>query len=353
MGPKIRRFITWVGFVGVLLAALATMPGQAYVTVVAQNPTPEPPISGAVATPVHRINIWAGPGRGFWVLGTATTVEAQPVYGVSPDKQFWQVKTKFGWGWFYYLDVTVTHPEVVPVADTSNVGAITAGLVAIRSGDGLGTPQIGTMSRGQQFFIIGQRPDGSWINIQWRFGKAWVKASLTTFTPQTGLGTAAANVAPVVNSGPRAIVNAGALNIRSGPGLGFTSLGSVKGGTVLPIIGRSEGGVWLQVQSQYGVGWVNTIYVITRDYFGSAPIAVATDAVTLATFRTLGGSAHVRSGPGLGFDVVFSVDAGMNLTIIGQSHNGWWYIDSQFGKGWINKDLGHASGAVSSVPFVQ
>lgn len=348
MGPKLRRLITWVGFFGTIIAALAIMPSQGLTHVAAQNATQAPPVPGAIATPLHRINIWAGPGRGFWVLGTATTADPLPVTGQSPDHQFWQVSTRFGTGYLWYLEVNVTNAAAVPVADVSNVGAITAGLVAVRGGDGVGSRQVGMMSRGQQFFVIGMRPDGTWINIEWRFGKGWVKTSLTSITV-TGLATAAA---AVVNSGPRAIVNAGALNIRSGPGLGFTSLGSVKGGTVMPIIGRSQGGVWLEVVSPFGTGWVNTIFVITRDYFGSAPIVEPTGAVSEATFRVLGGTAHVRSGPGQGFDVVFNVDAGMNLTIIGQSKNGWWYINSQLGKGWINKTLGNASGAVSSVPFL-
>ncbi len=349
MGLKLRRLITWVGFFATVVAALAILPSQALTPVAAQDATQTPaPIPGAIATPVHRINIWAGPGRGFWVLGTAITADPLPVTGQSPDHQFWQVSTRFGIGYLWFLDVNVTNAGAVPIADVSNVGTITAGIVSIRGGAGVGSQQVGMMSRGQQFFVIGMRPDGTWLNIHWRFGKGWVKTSLTSITT-TGLATAAA----VVNSGPRAIVNAGALNIRTGPGLGFTSLGTVRGGTVLPIIGRSQGGVWLEVTSPFGTGWVNTIHVITRDYFGSAPIVEPTGAVTEATFRVLGGQAHVRSGPGLGFDVVFNADAGMNLTILGQSKNGWWYVSGQLGKGWINKTLGNASGAMSSVPFLQ
>jgi uncharacterized protein YgiM (DUF1202 family) len=350
MGLKLRRLITWAGFLSVLLAALATLPGQAS-TVSAQHlaqvGTAAAPITGATAIPKHRINIWAGPGRGFWHLGAVTPSEQLPITGRTADSQFWQVSTRFGVGYVWYLEVDVANAGAVPVVDTSNVGAITAGIVAIRGGDGIGSLQLGRMSRGQQFFVIGMRTDGTWLNIRWRFGKGWVKTSLTNFTV-----AGASAVAPDV-AGPRAIVNAGALNVRTGPGLGFTSLGTVRGGTVLPIIGRSEGGVWLQVQSPFGVGWVNVIHVITRDYFNSAPIAVATDAVAEARLRILGGSAHVRSGPGIGFDVLYDLNAGMEATIIGQSKNGWWYINSVLGKGWVNKTLGEATGALSSVPFLQ
>src|SRR5689334_1240488 len=136
MGLKIRRLITWVGFFVTVVAALAILPSQAFTPVAAQNPTPTPlPIAGAIATPLHRINIWAGPSRGFWVLGTATNADALPVTGQSADHQFWQVSTRFGLGWLWFLDVNVTNGNAVPVADTSNVGFITAGIVAVRGGD--------------------------------------------------------------------------------------------------------------------------------------------------------------------------------------------------------------------------
>ncbi len=156
----------------------------------------------------------------------------------------------------------------------------------------------------------------------------------------------------------RAIVNAGALNVRTGPGFIFKSMGKVKGGTVLPIIGRSKDGLWLQVTSPFGPGWVSITFVFTKDYFGSAPITSgsAAGALTEATFKALGGSVNVRSGPGLAFDSVFSADAGQVFTIKGQSRTGWWYVEGTVGtkvvKGWINKQFGQASGDIAGVPFI-
>ncbi len=307
-------------------------------------------VSGAVATVVvARASIWAGPGRGFWWIGFLFRNATVPLLGVSADGQWWQVNTPDGIGWLRGLDVT-TNTSAVPVIDPGPIGIITAGVAVVHAGPGIGAQQVALISHGSQFFIIGRRPDGSWLEIRYRFGRGWVAASVTDQA-----GAAQSNVSASVG-GPRAIVNTGALNVRTGPGFGFASIGVLRGGEVVPIIGRNKAGDWLQVQTPFGDGWINIVFVITKDYFGSAPetSGQATGALTAATFRVLGGSANVRSGPGVGFPVLFTVDTGMTFSIIGQSRDRlWWYIDTPFGKGWINKQLGQSSGAISSVPVVQ
>jgi uncharacterized protein YraI len=307
----------------------------------------------AVATiTVRRASIWAGPGRGFWWTGFLNRNEVVPITGVSADKQWWQVSTSAGVGYLWYLDVIATGTETVPVANPGIVGTIVVGRAVVRGGPGIGAQSLAIVPNGTQFYVIGTRSDGAWLEIEYRYGKGWVAASVTNVNEET----APQDVPPVTAEGPRAIINTGALNVRSGPGFGYSRLGVLHGGEIVPIIGRTEDGTWLQVQTTFGDGWVNIIYVITQDYFGSAPINTADPVVatTEAMFVVLGGSANVRSGPNVGFSKLFAVDAGMRFTILGQnSVRTWWYIDTPWGKGWINAELGQATGAVESVPIIQ
>jgi uncharacterized protein YraI len=81
--------------------------------------------------------------------------------------------------------------------------------------------------------------------------------------------------------------------------------------------------------------------------------AQASSAAREAIFVVLTGTVNVRSGPNVGFPSLFTVNAGMKLTILGQSQDrGWWFVDTASGKGWINKQLGQAIGSVSTVPVV-
>jgi uncharacterized protein YraI len=308
-------------------------------------------VGPAATVTVRRASIWAGPGRGFWWIGFLSRNATVPLLGVSADRQWWQVNTESGVGWLRRQDVT-TNTDNVPVVDPGPMGRITAGRAVVRGGPGIGAQALATLPNGSQFYVIGRRPDGSWIEIRYRFGTGWVAASVTNLAG----GAAVQSGVPATSTGPRAIVNAGALNVRSGPGFEFTSIGSLKGGAEVPIIGRNEAGDWIQVRTPFGDGWVNIGFVITRDYFGSVPetSGQASGALTVATFRVLGGTANVRSGPNVSFPVLYKVNTGTNLTIIGQSRDrAWWYVESPQGRGWINKELGEATGAISSVPVVQ
>ncbi len=328
----------------------------------------------ALAMPVHaqtqatatvtarRASVWAGPGRGFWWIGFLNRNDTAVITGISADKQWWQVNTQFGVGYLWYLDVTTSNTDGVPTANPGVYGTITAGRVIVHVAPGIGAQAQGMISHGMQFYVIGTRPDGRWLQIQYQFGKGWIAASLTSLrntvvtTGQSGTTATGTPIAPVTSAGPRAIINTGALNVRTGPGFGFARLGVLHGGEVVPIIGRTQDGTWLQVHTSFGDGWVNIIYVITQDYFGSAPVtsSQAAGAPTEALFVVLGGSANVRSGPAVGFTVLFGVDAGMQFSIIGQNQaRTWWYIDTPWGKGWINKQLGQATGAVDQVPVVE
>lgn len=73
-------------------------------------------------------------------------------------------------------------------------------------------------------------------------------------------------VAPVM------VVNTSFLNIRTGPGVQYSILITVVGGTELPVLGRARDNVWFQVSTVVGVGWVNSEFVIPRGDFSNVPI---------------------------------------------------------------------------------
>ncbi len=305
----------------------------------------------AVATvTAGRAPVWAGPGEGFWWIGFVFRDEIVPVLGISADHQWWQVKTRDGVGWLSAQDVTTSTTDV-PVADPGMIGTITAGRVIVHTGPGIGAPGFGSASRGLQFFVLKTQPDGSWIQIKYRFGTGWVAASVTSLA-----GGAVLTDNIPATAGPRAIVNTGALNVRTGPGFGFAPLGVLRGGDEVPIIGRTTDGTWIQVKSPFGDGWINIIYVITKDYFGSAPIteSQAANAPREATFVVLTGTVNVRRGPNVSFPALLTVNAGMHLPILGQSRDrGWWLVKVGDQQGWVNKQLGQAIGSVNTVPVTE
>src|SRR5690606_19013204 len=75
-----------------------------------------------------------------------------------------------------------------------------------------------------------------------------------------------------LRSPARAVINTGFLNVRSGPGSQFTTVGTVAGGTVLDITGFAPDGVWYRVIGNFGTGWINSEFAIFRGDGRAIPV---------------------------------------------------------------------------------
>src|SRR5215510_6868796 len=76
---------------------------------------------------------------------------------------------------------------------------------------------------------------------------------------------------------PRLVVNTSFLNVRSGPGIQYSVLITVVGGTELPVLGRASDNVWFQVSTVIGVGWVNVQFTVPRGSFDNVPVISLSD----------------------------------------------------------------------------
>jgi N-acetylmuramoyl-L-alanine amidase len=236
------------------------------------------------------------------------------------------------------------------VVDPGPIGTVTTGAANVRGGPGFAARRLAVIPKGSQFFLIGRQPDGSWLQIRYRFGTGWIEASLTNLGGSSTVET----VAPTTE-GPRAIVNAAFLNVRSGPGTQFTKIGALTGGAVVPIIGKTADGSWLLIKADFGKGWINVLHVITKDYFGNAPVTSAVETKSEVSYtgftRT---TVNLRSGPNMGFSSLGSMTVDTELAILGQSPDmDWWYVKSPLGKGWINKSLVRVMGDYSALPVIE
>ena len=131
-------------------------------------------------------------------------------------------------------------------------------------------------------------------------------------------------------SGAYAVVNTGALHVRSGPGTQFPSIFSVYRGTVLGLIARDANARWIKVSLDNGVvGWVNSGYIRTSYPLSSLPLDGSEvpppsqpPAGAYATVTT--GALNVRSGPGWWYNVVTSVYRGTTVSLHARNADGSW-----------------------------
>ena len=95
---------------------------------------------------------------------------------------------------------------------------------------------------------------------------------------------------------PKLVVNTSFLNVRTGPGVQYSILITVVGGTELPVLGAFGDDVWYQVATDAGPGWVNVEFTLPRGEFSRVPKVAAPELV----FPTPGAPQNLGQGGGGG-----------------------------------------------------
>jgi uncharacterized protein YraI len=176
------------------------------------------------------------------------------------------------------------------------IAVVNTGNLNVRSGPGPQFSIITKLPGGSQVPVLGFNEDASWYLVTTPAGNGWIYAAFTLprgdfrfvpFITLQALAESDVNAAgtlaipgispsvgvPVPELDPgRVVVNTGNLNVRTGPGPQFSVLGSVPGGTVLPVDGVTPDQAWFLVNSPFGPGWVDAGFVVFRGAVASVPI---------------------------------------------------------------------------------
>lgn len=149
-------------------------------------------------------------------------------------------------------------PTVTPVE------GITSTQVNVRAEPSTASDVLGIVLPNTRVEIIGKDLGGSWWQIlypQDTQEKGWVTAQYitTTGTPEVPVIGGGSNP----NDGNVAIIQQ-QLNVRSGPGADFNSLGTLNPQDVVSLIGKDANGAWLQINFEAGPegkGWISAAFV--------------------------------------------------------------------------------------------
>lgn len=245
------------------------------------------------------LNVRTGPGINYAIIGQILGSRELPILGRSSDSRWYQVETEIGIGWVFaeYLATQYAFSGI-PVTVASTTGAQVVGPLAVintsavnlRSGPGPDFTVLAILAGGEEGQIIGQTADSTWWLVEMRVGTGWIYAvnaalrgdlsSVSIIDPESPVATGVldsdipdgATVPVPALAAPVAVVNTGALNVRSGPNDVFDSLGVVYGGTELTILGQSMDGGWWHVESAFGPGWIAKSLVIVRGDTSGIPV---------------------------------------------------------------------------------
>jgi len=254
-------------------------------------PRPE----GNVATGEARVNVnvRTGPSMLFPIIDIAMQGDVGEVLGTNPDGFWYAVKvptnrvgTGIGWVASDFVNLTNTSGQPLPVivppllptivnfpAPATNVPqAIMREPATLRTGPTLEFPVLGVAPFGSRAEVIGQSNDREWWAIRVpttiaSSGTGWVPKVYTTESnvgnvPVLNTPQLPPNITPATpGSGIPAMLAQEPLEVRTGPGSEYRSLGEIQRGTVLAVLGISPDGEWYVVNipttiTPSGQGWV-------------------------------------------------------------------------------------------------
>ena len=140
------------------------------------------------------------------------------------------------------------------------------------------------------------------------------------------------------------------VNVRSGPHISYP-IAWLTGvaGTVLSVTGQADGGGWLQVCCQDGVGgWVALETVSLSDDLATVPvIPIPAPSVVIVPVRL-----NIRSGPGIIYPVLGIAEEGNEFEIVASYEDGLWWqvccIDER--RGWVIGESVIVYGDTSTIP---
>ncbi|WP_310877321.1 SH3 domain-containing protein, partial [Priestia megaterium] len=152
---------------------------------------------------------------------------------------------------------------------------------------------------------------GSWykINYNGRTGYVssdYVQASGTTTAPTTSPAESTTYT-----------VTASTLNVRSGAGTNYASIGSVTKGQKLSVVSKS--GSWYKINYNGRTGYVSSDYVQAS----GTTTAPTTPPAESTTYTVTASTLNVRSGAGTNYASIGSVTKGQKLSVVSKS--GSWY----------------------------
>ncbi len=248
------------------------------------------------------VNVRSGPSMLFPVLGVAEQGDTGEILGTSPDGYWYAVKvpttlvgTGTAWVAADYVELTnptgqplpvITPPLLPPLvnfpAPPQNAPQVTMREPAtLRSGPTLEFPVYGVAPIGSRAEVVGQSDDGDWWAVRlptsiasdgigW-VPKVYTSASNVSNVPVLETPSLPKNITPAAPaSGAPSLVTREPLNVRTGPGNEYPSLGQVPRGAILGVVGVSPDREHYVVNipteiDQSGRGWVPSRYVRTEN----------------------------------------------------------------------------------------
>ncbi len=194
-----------------------------------------------------------------------------------------------------------------PALAASNQYYATTGL-NVRSGPSTRYSIVGGLNKNQVVTVLSQ--SGNWYRISYGGGTGYASASyLRPYSGgSTGGGTVATGTVYAVSS----------VNVRSGPGTGYTIVGELARGQAVTKVGTY--GNWTMINYGSGVCYVSSSYLSSTNPSGGSSSGGTADGYALMAATA---NVNVRYGPGTNYSIVGNLYAGQTIYRTGAYSGNW------------------------------
>lgn len=220
-----------------------------------------------------------------------------------------------------------TAPTQAPTTGTTptgQAGTIAGTNVNFRSGPATSYSSLGKFPNGASVSVLGQ--SGAWYQVSYNGRTGYVHGDYLRITTGGGGSTAPTQAPPAAEGIGVGIVRASSLNVRSGPGTGYSRVGSLPNGASVTVLSQSGG--WYQIRYNSLTGYVSGDYLSYTSNGASTP--TQSPSGSIGTGVVTASALNMRSGPGTGYSRITTLPNGATVTVLAQS--GGWYQVSYGGK---------------------
>jgi len=171
-------------------------------------------------------------------------------------------------------------PTIVPIDGTTTTK------INVRAETSSASNNLGTVDQYSTVQVIGKDTTGNWYQIIFigsPKGVGWVHAEYVQFNTVNEIPIIESSV--IGNAGPSGLVTQG-INVRSGPGTDYISLGILNQKDIVTMTGRTPDASWIQIVFEQGEGWLSAQYLESSDIESLPVIDSVNNEVPVETSET-------------------------------------------------------------------
>ncbi|MBX4164263.1 SH3 domain-containing protein [Priestia megaterium] len=267
-----------------------------------------------------KLNVRSGAGTNYGIIGSV--VKDQTLSVVSKSGSWYKINYNGRTG-YVSSDYVQSSGTATPPAESITY-TVTASTLNVRSGAGTNYASIGSVTKGQKLSVVNK--NGSWYKINYNGRTGYVSSDYVQLS-----GTTTPPAESITYT-----VTASTLNVRSGAGTNYASIGSVTKGQKLSVVSKSGG--WYKINYNGRTGYVSSDYVQSS--------GTTTPPAESITYIVTASKLNVRSGAGTNYASIGSVTKGQKLSVVSKSGS-WYKINYNGRTGYVSSDYVQASATAS------